>query len=419
VKALRWLGVAFAAGAWAAGDTVLTAGGLADEVLAVNPTVAAAAARATSYERAAMTKGLWPDPQLMVEASNLPADDFSLARTPMSGWQFYVRERIPFPGKNTYRRRAATRVAGGVAAEYGQTRLVLVERAKHAYFDYYLAQTLADITAQQKTLWSQYERVATARYAAGRGLQQDVLTAQVERTRLANELLSLARREKVARGRINVLLNQPPDGELAPPNGLPEVRVPYTQKELFARAAANNPTLAAAAERRAAAEARRTLAKLSYVPDFTLGAGYRLREEVPMDPVAGEDFWSFSAGVSLPLFGTLKQTRAVDSKEAAVASAEASVTDVRNELLWKTWDIYAAVTTAEEQISLFDDGLLPQAEAAVRAAFAAYEAGKVDFATLARSQLALYKYQKEYVQLRVQRHKAIASLEAIIGERFY
>ena len=45
------------------------------------------------------------------------------------------------------------------------------------------------------------------------------------------------------------------------------------------------------------------------------------------DAVPGEDFWSFSAGVSLPVFGTVKQSRTLAEKNAAVSAAEANAAD--------------------------------------------------------------------------------------------
>ena len=405
--------------AWPDVGTPLEAHALADEVLAVNPAAAAASARAEAYDRAAAAEGLWPDPQFTVEASNLPADELAFDRTPMSGVQLYLRQTIPLPGKNTYRRRVAEGGAAEAAADYESTRLKLVELAKHAFFDLYLATALRDVVEQQRAFWVDYERVALARYAAGRGLQADVLKAQVERTLPANELLELSRRETVARGRINALLNRPPDDALPPLAGLPEVTVPYTLEELYGKALQSDPRVAAAEARLASARAARSLAKTSFVPDVNAGVGYRLRSEVPMDPVAGEDFWSFSAGASLPLFGSVKQSRTLAEKNAAVSAAEANVADVKNNLQREVEELYVGVRTAEEQLALFEEGILPQAEAALRSTLAAYEAGKVDFATLLQSQLTLFKYEKEYVDVQVRRHKALASLEAIIGERFY
>jgi cobalt-zinc-cadmium efflux system outer membrane protein len=405
--------------AWSDVSSPLEAGALADEVLAANPAAAAAWDRAEAYDRAAAAEGLWPDPQFTVEASNLPADEFAFDRTPMSGVQLYLRQSIPIPGKNTYRRRVAEGGAAAAAADYESTRLKLVELAKNAYFDLYLANALRDVVEKQRAFWMDYERVTLARYAAGRGLQADVLKAQVERTLPANELLDLARRETIARGRINALLNRPPVEALPPLAGLPDAIVPYTLEELYAKALESDPGVAAAEARLASARAAKSLAKTSFIPDVTAGIGYRLRDEVPMDPVAGEDFWSFSAGVSLPVFGTVKQSRALAEKNAAVSAAEANVADVKNNVQREVEELYATMRAAEEQQALFEEGILPQAEAALRSTLAAYEAGRVDFATVLQSQLTLFNYEKQYVEVQVRRHKALASLEAAVGERFY
>jgi outer membrane protein TolC len=402
---------------WPDVGTPLEAGALADEVLAVNPMAKAAAAAARSEESSAAAVGLWPDPMFMAERMMGPGGEAAPASPLMPGWDFRLRQEIPVWGKNIYDRRSAAAGARATGDEAEATRLMLVEEAKHAYLELYTATKMKDLAARQKQLWADYERVAAALYAAGAAMQTEVLRAQVERTRMANQVLGFETAEVAARGRINALLGRPA-GETLPPVGeLPEVTIPYTLDELYNKAAARNPEVKAAEARLARAQAMRAAETWRYVPDLAAGVGYTRMDPTEMAPE--EAAWSFSAEVEIPIFMTVGQRRMRAAATAEVEAMTGEIADKQNQVRRNVESLYATITAADRQLVLYRDGLLPQAEAAVRGAAAGYAAGNVDFIMLLENQMTWYMTQMEYVELQMRKHEAVATLEVAIGERFY
>ena len=57
--------------------------------------------------------------------------------------------------------------------------------------------------------------------------------------------------------------------------------------------------------------------------------------------------------------------------------------------------------------------MLPQAEAAVESALAAYRVGQVDFATLVDARLTVNRYEIDRVRLAAERLQATAEIEAL------
>jgi outer membrane protein TolC len=57
--------------------------------------------------------------------------------------------------------------------------------------------------------------------------------------------------------------------------------------------------------------------------------------------------------------------------------------------------------------------ILPQAEAAVESAFAAYQVGSVDYATLLDARLTVNRYAIDRVRLAAERLQATAEIEAL------
>lgn len=414
------LALAWAAAAAAAAElpSPLTAGALADEVLAANPMAAAAVAEARAADRTAAATALWPDPMFMAERMLGPGG----AEPPpgsvlMPGWDFRLRQEIPLPGKNVYDRRAAAAGARAAGEDAARTRAMLVEEAKHAYLELWAAARMRGLADRQRELWADYERVATARYAAGAAPQAEALRAQVERLRMANQVLGYEAAEAAASARVNALLGRAAGDALPPAGELPEVTIPYTLDELYAKAVAQNPGVRAAEERLAAARAMRTAEAWRYAPDVAAGVGYTRMDASTMVPA--EAAWSVSAEVAVPIFITLGQSRMRAAATADADAMAADAADARNRARRDVGRLYAAITAADKQLELYRDGLLPQAEAAVRGAAAGYAAGSVDFIMLLETQMTQYQNQMEYVDVQMKKHEAVATLEAAVGERFY
>ncbi len=85
----------------------------------------------------------------------------------------------------------------------------MFEQVKAAYFQLaYIQQTLGVLERDQKLL-DQIEKIAEARYRVGQGKQQDVLKAQLQRTKLLRELAHHHELMGTAQARLNKLLNRP------------------------------------------------------------------------------------------------------------------------------------------------------------------------------------------------------------------
>jgi outer membrane protein TolC len=77
------------------------------------------------------------------------------------------------------------------------------------------------------------------------------------------------------------------------------------------------------------------------------------------------------------------------------------------------------IERGERQVALYKTGILPQASLQVESALSAYRVNKVDFMTLLDSRMTVYRYELEYQQALTGYEKNVASLEAIVGKRFF
>ncbi len=97
-------------------------------------------------------------------------------------------QELPYPGKLRARGDVAERYADTKQAEVEVTKTSIADAVKADYLQLaYLQQTLG-ILRQNEAVLDQLIQDATAHYQVGQGMQQDVLQAQVNRTKIVKEI---------------------------------------------------------------------------------------------------------------------------------------------------------------------------------------------------------------------------------------
>jgi cobalt-zinc-cadmium efflux system outer membrane protein len=385
------------------------------EALSANPDLAAAKLRYQAFQARVPQAGSLPDPMLKATASNLPVDSWDLNRTPMSGIEFMLTQTVPFPGKLGLKKSTARDLARKAESDYETAADFVVAQLKADYYRLYLLDESIDITRENKSLLQEFAQVASTRYSVGKGLQQDVLKAQVEVSKMTDQLVWLEEGRRTARAEINVLLNRSPQDSLGRPEKLEFREMAYSETQLQNMATDSNPALQGMESTVRAAQSSHRLARREYLPDFAFSVGYRVREEVPGDPVRGVDFFSASVGVNVPLYFWSKQKKKVEEKESELKSARFKYEQMGNQVKLAVSQLFYSLARYKEQVQLYGSAILPQARASLESARSGYQVDKVDFLTLLNSQTTLYNYQIAYHQALSSYFSTVARLEEMVG----
>ncbi|MDQ6974777.1 MAG: TolC family protein [Mariprofundaceae bacterium] len=358
-----------------------------------------------------------PDPRLSVNALNLPINSFSNTQENMTQWQVGIRQDIPSLGKLSLKSDIADQLADIAKYNTDEVRLKLIERVKHRWWNIsYLDHALATV-AKNQDLLRQLIRIAETKYKVGEGLQQDVLLAQLELSKLLDIEIQLTSSRKQEEARFNRLLHQPANqtiqlsqevSETLPDMGL--------ASDLFEQALQTRPILARETLRIATMENRVLLAEEDYKPDFMVGAVYGLRSG--SNPANGQhraDLLSVRVSMTLPWLTQNKQDHQVEQRQAELAQAEFSYDDMKDMVLADVSKSLTAYVQAKKQSSLYKTGIIPQAMQTVSSMLAAYQVNKVDFLNLVRAQITLYNYETQYWKVLAEANQSQASLDAAIG----
>ena len=345
-----------------------------------------------------------PDPTLQVGYQSM-----AMLPPAVQGPVYGVGQAIPFPGKLRLRGEVASREADRIEQEYRAVRLRLIARLKELYFDLHFVHKAIEVVETNKILLMQFEKTAKSRYAVGQAAQQDVFRAQVEISRVLDRLAVLEQQKESLHAAINRLLNRPPADPLGTPEEIQVTMLTLPLPELSQRAEEFSPILQASAKGVERGEQAVALARREYYPDFDLTALGTRNDNVNVNG------YQVMLGIRIPLYYTTKQREGVRQAVADLSGARESLTNTRQDLLFRVKDDFVQAQRAERLVTILRDAIIPQATKALQASQAGYGVGKVDFLTLLNSLLTLQDSELESHGEMAAHEKALARLEEVTG----
>jgi len=344
-----------------------------------------------------------PDPTVKLGYQRMPM------REPLQGTMYGIGQEIPFPGKLRLKGEVAQREADRIEQDYLVIRLRLIARLKETYFDLHFVHKAIGIVERNKALLIQFEKTAKSRYAVGQAAQQDVFRAQVEISRVLDRLAVLDQQKESLHAAINRIVNRPPSGPLGTPEEIRMTMLTLPLPDLSQRAEDFSPILQASAKGVERGEQAVALARREYYPDFDVSALGLHNDRI------NEHGFQVMLGIRLPLYYKTKQQQGVGQAVSELSGARESLTNTRQDLLFRVKDDFVQAQRAERLVTILRDAIIPQATLALRASQSGYGVGKVDFLTLLNSLLTLQDSELELHGEMVAHEKALARLEEVTG----
>jgi len=387
---------------------------LVEEALRNNPEILAARKKLEVFKEKIPQAFALEDPMLGFGITNLPTN-FSFRDEDMTMKEISVSQKFPFPGKRPLMREMAEKEAEAVFNEIVGKANQITRDVKAAFYDLSHTYRTTEVTHRNKNILENLVKIAEARYAVGEGIQQDLLKAHVEVSKMVDELIMLEQKKRALEAKLNALLNRPPESEVGIPEEVIFRKFPFTHEELRKMALETNPQLKGMKKMIESKEKAYALAKREYYPDFNFRFAYGQRDNGP--EMKRRDMYTGMMEINIPIFYKSKQDPKVVEVKADIQALEAQVQAMKNEIFFMITDMGSMIQRGEKQLDLYKTGIIPQASLQISSAMSAYRVGKADFMTLLDGQITLYKYELEYHQALTEYEKTVASLEAVIGKR--
>lgn len=395
-------------------DSTLILSDLIKEALDTNPQVQASF-NAWQAEREKISQsGALPDPTLSFNLLNLPVNTFDFNQEPMTGKQVAIMQMFPFPGKLGLKEDIAREMADISEAKYQELQNQLIKSVKFTYFDLFFIDKSIETTRKNIGILQEFVRIAESRYTVGKGIQQDVLRAQVELSKMSEKLITLLQKREVLEARLNTLLNRPAESPVGKTIEPTIISVSWEFSHLKDLARQNRPLLKAWQTMVRQSEQMVHLAKKGYLPDFRVGVAYTQRE-VLRNGGRGVDFFSGLFSMNIPLYFWKKQNNKVQETRYSQQKVEQGYRHVQNQVDSDLDKILSSIDKNSRLLDLYKTGIIPQASQSLNSAIAGYQTDKVDFLTLLNNQISLFNFELDHYHFLSDYNKNIAELEAITG----
>ena len=397
-------------------DSKLILSDLIAESLENNPDLLAAYNTWQASETRIPQAGSLPDPVFSFSIANVPIDNFVFDQEPMTGKKFSLMQMFPFPGKLGLKEKIAGESSKVSQLQYEELKNQLIKEVTKVYYDIFFIDKSIETNQKNAVLIKQFTQIAETRYKVGKGLQQDVLKAHVEYSKLTDQLIILQQKREVLEAKLNMLLNR----EMKTQIGKPVEPTFQTENidfiELTTLAEKNRPLLLSWQTLIGQSEQKVKLAKKGYLPDFILGLSYTQRD-VLSSGLGGVDYLSGQISVSIPLYFKSKQKKNIQEEQLTRQAIEQKYKNISNLVEKEIETSLTSLQKNKKRAELFKGNIIPQASQTLNSSLSAYQVDKVEFLTLVSNQLALFNFELEYFKAVSDYQKDFAELEFLVGKK--
>jgi outer membrane protein TolC len=339
------------------------------------------------------------------------SSDFQPGITDFSGWEeryLGISQTVPFPGKTYLQGRIAQEESKETLADADLLRLDLTFQVTEAFYAALLVQEQFGYARQNLEFTEDFVQMTELKFEAGDVPRMEVLRARVEAARAANQVRVAENELRLGRARMNFLLGRPSSSPLELQGELKAPPVSYDLEEMTALALESRPEM----RRINLSIQRESLTKthgfMSYLPDLALGAA---KHQVPGE----KDTWNVLLSLELPVFFWQPVRGEIAETDANLRALRQEAIYLGNAVTLEVEEAYVNLTTASDQIRLFEEDILTQAEEAYEMYEFAYQQGEIGAIDLIEARRTLNDARTSYADALFNYDVARAAIERSIG----
>lgn len=365
--------------------------------------------RLSQQEKAQRAEGKarlsWGDPVLKAAAKNFPMRGFPHYKTPMTGVEFGLFQKIPISDRRELEDSASKAMA---KSTYWSKRDLTSRLRLEAW------QTAIQWTAKAKALivlkesdnWlAKKIQVTKSLYANGKGSQQAILELQIRMSEIQSMIERKRHEQKAALERLQYLFGAPIDLEstimpwatLESPSE--DGDLSSAERALKAKAEAKS------FERRARSSAQ--------TPDITVGLSYTFRDNIDRNG----DFISLSVQIPLPVSD--KTTDRIDTAASTAAAAQLAYDDYKEIKTTRMAQTKITMDRIAIERKIIADQTLNFAKAARNIASKAYALAETSYVELLSAELSLQKIILKDIELWSKMQSSRAQLKYLKGDKLW
>ncbi len=296
---------------------------------------------------------------------------------------------------------------------FKQSEIQITRQIKTAYYNVLAKQKLLAIAKENLQIADDFSKKAEIRYNVGEGTNLERLTAKVQFTEAKN-ILALAQNElKSSFAELNYSLgySRLSDEKFILIDSLAFSKLDTLSFEnLYHLSLSSNQQIKISELNVNALSTERTLAWSSLLPGFSISY---FRQSLGSD----NNYYGASLDISVPIWFLFDNRGQIQYASAKVNIAESELVSVKNEVYLNLTNAYNDYSNNLQQVSLYQEHILPQAEEVYRSASASYDAGEITYIEYLQARQTIISSEKNYTEALLNYYRSIFSLEEIVGQK--
>ena len=375
-----------------------------DLALERNPMIASAQSVIAQNEGRRIEAGAYPNPTITVQTADAALRDPSTGRR-MGERAMSLSQPLEWPGKRAARQDAAEAGFAGATVGLEESKLNLIAEVKTAFYDLLLAERTVDLLQQNLEIVQEVARIVKARVRSGEGPQFESVKADVEVLKAKQEMTKAKNAVRVKLVGLDTLTA----GALGPrykvQGDFRSIRDHLDPEQMATRDLSQHPTLKRQGKLVEQAEFTVSKERQSRMPDVTLFGGYA--REVGREAVI--------AGMSVPTPLWYRQQGHIATALGTQRKEEAELIRARNDLTRAINQHAREAETAQDQILVYEEGLLKQAQEALRIAQLSFRQGATSLLDVLDAQRVQRQITVDYNLARFELSLALTRFERALG----
>lgn len=373
--------------------------------LETNPLMLAAGGQVEAS--AARVRQAWsiPQPSLDIDSDLQPGiTDFHRHGERYVGFS----QTLPLPLRIYYEGRMARQESNEILADRDLVELDLTYQVTEGFYALLLSEEQGQYARQNLQLAQDFVSMTEAKFEAGDVPRVELVRANVEAAKAANDARSAENEIRLARARLNFLLGREASVPLQVEGALKAPLLAYELEELQAAAIESRPELRRNASSMELESYRKKNAFASYLPDFDIGL---FKHSVPGE----EGTWDVTLSLQLPLWFWQPAMGEISEADANLRTLREDRNHLTNSINLEVEEAYTSLTAAVEQIRTFEEDILTQAEEAYQMYLFSYQQGQITALDLIEARRTLNEARTSYADALYNYDIARAGMEHSIG----
>ena len=375
-----------------------------DLALERNPMIAGARSVIEQNEGMRTQAGAYPNPTIGGQTGSGALRDPS-AGSRVTEYGMTLHQTVEWPGMRAARQDAADAGLAGATVGLDEAKLNLTAEVKQSFYELLLAERTVDLLQQNLEIVQEVARIVRARVRSGEGPQFEAVKADVEVLKAKQEMTKAKNAVRVKLVGLNTLTSGALGARYQVQGDFRSLRDRLDPEQMASRDLSQHPIIKRQGKLVEQAESTVSKERQARVPNVTLFGGYT--RETGREAVVG--------GVSLPTPLWYRQQGHIATALGTQRKEEAELLRARNDLTRAINQHAREAETAQDQILVYEEGLLKQAQEALRIAQLSFRQGASSLLDVLDAQRVQRQVTVDYNQARFELSLALTRFERAVG----